>query len=99
MTAAKAWQLGFSLIVLFIVLSELAGALHDYQLARIGINRDVLLTSLWGLPLVAAFLASYCSKRPKFWLGLSFALVLPLLGAPRRTLGDVRHGGGRTPSE
>lgn len=75
------WQLGFLVILLFVLIGELSATFHDYVFYRVGVNRNVFLFVLWILPPGAAFIASYFSTRYKLLSGLSYAIVLPILGA------------------
>lgn len=75
------WQLGFLVILLFVLIGELSVIFDDYVFYRVGVNRNVFLFVLWILPAGAAFIASYFSRRYKLLSGLSYAIVLPILGA------------------
>ena len=77
----NAWSLGLSILIFFIISSELTVVFHDYIFYRLGINRNILLTLLWSLPFFSAFIASYYSKKYKLFYGLSYILLLPLFGA------------------
>lgn len=75
------WRLGFLVILLFVLVGELSAIFHDYVFYRVGVNRNVFLFVLWILPAGAAFIASYFSKRYKLLSGISYVIVLPILGA------------------
>jgi len=80
LASKNAWSLGFIVILLFIILSELSFFFGEYLFHRLGISRNLVLILLWGLPLLAAFLTSYYAREHKLILGLSFLLIVPLLG-------------------
>jgi len=77
----KAWGIGMALVVAFAILGQLASAFGDYVFFRLGINRDVVLGALWLLPLAAAYIATRYAPERKLLAGLSFVLVVPLIGA------------------
>ncbi|MES2675648.1 MAG: hypothetical protein V4660_15515 [Pseudomonadota bacterium] len=76
-----AWGMGYLLILMSILLGELSVAFHDYFYQRLGLNRNILLTLLWGLFFLAAYIASYYSSRFKLLLGFSYIFVIPLTAA------------------
>ena len=79
--SSNAWCLGLSILIFFIVFSEMTVVFNEYIFHRLGINRNFLLTTLWFLPLVASFVAAYYSEKHKLIYGLSYIILLPLLGA------------------
>lgn len=84
----KAWSMGFSLILLFIVLGEIVVAFNDYFFHRLNINRDLLLGVLWSLPFLAAFTTSFYLRKFNLWLIATYIVALPLLAA----LAHYLHG-------
>lgn len=84
----KAWPIGVCLVIAFAILGELAAMFGDYVFHRLGLNRDIVLSALWILPLAAAYIATRYSPDRKLLAGLSFLLVVPLVG----TLSHVVHG-------
>ena len=77
----KAWLLGLLILVLFIVLGELSLVFGEYVFYRLGFDRNSLLLALWVMPVVASFVAAYYSESYKFLWGMSYILVLPILGS------------------
>lgn len=84
-----AWAIGVALVVAFAILGELAIAFGDYVFYRLGVNRNVVMGALWILPLVAAYIATRYSPERKLLAGLSFLLVVPLIGACAHLLGGA----------
>ena len=76
----RAWAVGVALVVAFAILGELAIVFGDYVFHRLGANRNIVLGALWILPLAASFIATRYSGKWKLLAGLSFLLVVPLLG-------------------
>lgn len=81
LTPTKAWSLGLLIILLFLTIGELSAAFNEYVFHRLGINRSIFLFILWMFPLLAAFITSYFSSKYKVILGLSYILIVPILGA------------------
>jgi len=77
----NAWAIGVALVVAFAILGELAIAFGDYVFYRLGVNRSMVLGALWVLPLAAAYIATRYSTERKLLAGLSFLLVVPLIGS------------------
>lgn len=86
MRFSRAWLQGLLVIVMFVLIGELAVAFNDYVFYRLGINRTVFMFALWLLPVASAFIATYFSKRSRLLAGLSYAIVLPLLGSSAHLL-------------
>jgi len=80
MNDVKAWWIGFGLIVIFVLMSELTIIFREYVYSRLGLSRNFILTMLWLLPVIASFLVVYLSKERRVLKGLSFILVLSVLG-------------------
>lgn len=80
MNDAKAWWTGFALITAFVLVSELTVVFNEYVYGRLGLSRNLILTILWLLPVIASFLVVYLSKKKRVFKGLSFILVLSVLG-------------------
>lgn len=80
MNDAKAWWIGFTLIVAFVLISELTVLFREYVYSRLGLSRNLILTLLWLLPVIASFLVVYLSKKRRVLKGLSFVLVLSVFG-------------------
>lgn len=80
MNDAKAWWMGFALIVVFVFIGELTLAFKEYVFYRLGLNRDLILSAFWLLPVVASFLVVYLSKKGRTFKGLSLIPVLSVLG-------------------
>jgi hypothetical protein len=78
---STAWMQGCLAIFIFVLVGELSVLFNNYVFHRLGINRTVFLSALWILPLIAAFIASYFSERHKLLAGLSYTIMLPLLGS------------------
>jgi hypothetical protein len=76
----KAWGIGVALVVAFAILGELAIGFGDYVFHRLGANRNIVLGALWILPLAASFVATRYSAQRKLLAGLSFLLIVPLIG-------------------
>lgn len=85
----RAWLQGFLVILIFVLIGELVVAFNDYVFFRLGINRTVFLFVLWLLPVAAAFIATYFSKRNRLLAGLSYAIALPLLGSSAHLLSGL----------
>ena len=79
-TFGKPWTLGMLLILAFALFGELLVVFDDYIFHRVGINRDALLLTLWTLPILASYIASYFSKKHKLLTGLSYMILFPLVG-------------------
>ena len=77
----KAWTLGIFILVMSSALGELSLVFDDYVFHRIGIARNAFIWSSWLLPLVAAFLAARYSQAHKLLAGLSYLILLPLIGS------------------
>jgi hypothetical protein len=77
----KPWAFGFLLVLAFAVIGELLMAFDSYIFHRLGISRNLLLTTLWLLPMAASFVASAFSQKHQLLAGLSFLLLFPLVGA------------------
>jgi len=77
----KPWAIGVALVVAFAILGEMAVIFGDYVFHRLGLNRNIVLGALWILPLVASYVATRYSPDRKLLAGLSFLLVVPLIGA------------------
>ena len=75
-----AWQFGCLLLIAFVFLGHLFDVIPMYAFERLGMNRDVLTIVIWVLPLFAAFVASRYSERHGWLLGMSYAILLPVLG-------------------
>jgi hypothetical protein len=76
----KLWWIEFLLIAAFVLMSELSIVFREYVYIRLGLNRNVVLGALWLLPVIASFLVTYFSTQRKALMGLSFILVLCVLG-------------------
>lgn len=76
----KPWAIGVALVVAFAILGEVAVIFSDYVFHRLGLNRDLVLGGLWILPLAASYVATRYSADRKLLAGLSFLLVVPLIG-------------------
>jgi len=76
----NSWWLGFLLIIAFVLLSEMIVIFNEYFYHRLGLNRNLVLTLLWLLPVLASFLAVYFSEKGHFVTGLSYIPVLGFLG-------------------
>ncbi len=86
MRFSRAWLQGFLAIVIFVLIGELAIAFNDYAFYRLGINRTAFLFALWLLPVAGSFIATYASRQNRLFAGLSYAIVLPLLGSSAHLL-------------
>jgi hypothetical protein len=75
----RPWQIGFILVLATAVVGELLLVPGDYVFHRLGVSRDALLLSLWVLPVLASFVATYYSKKHKLLSGLSFLVLVPLI--------------------
>ena len=80
MNGLRSWWIGFSLIIIFILMSELAVVFRDYVFSRLGLNRNLVLTLLWLLPAIASFVVVYFSRDRKILKGLSLIPLLSVLG-------------------
>jgi len=54
----KPWAVGALIVVAACLLGELVTTVDGYVFARVGLNRDSVLIVIWGLPLIAAFVAT-----------------------------------------
>ena len=77
----KAWTLGVLLILAFAIVGELLVAFDDYVFHRLGVDRNLTLSILWVLPLVAAYVATRYSRQHKLLAGLSYLVILTFVGA------------------
>jgi hypothetical protein len=77
---AKTWWIGVSLIVTFILMGELAMLFREYLYSRLGLSRDLILSVLWLLPIIASFIVVYHSNKKKVLKGFSLIIVLSVLG-------------------
>ncbi|MCU7850531.1 MAG: hypothetical protein KZQ89_21675 [Candidatus Thiodiazotropha sp. (ex Lucinoma kastoroae)] len=77
----KPWMLGLLILLMFVVLGELSVVFGDYVFHRLSIDRSTLLWILWLMPLVAAYVAARYSMTHKLLAGLSYLILLPLIGA------------------
>jgi hypothetical protein len=75
----KAWWIGFALIIFFILTSESTIIFKEYFFIRLGLNRNLVLTVLWSLPIFASFIAVSFSTYNRIIIGLSYILILSLL--------------------
>ena len=89
---SSAWTFGCLIIVAFVFLSELTVVFHDYVFLRLGLRRDFVLTLLWFLPVVASFITSYYSRRYGAIFGLTYMLVLPVIGASGHYISGLLGG-------
>jgi len=80
-TIGNAWAIGVALVVAFAILGELAIAFGDHVFYRLGVNRSMVLSALWILPLAASYIATRYAQDRKLLAGLSFLLVVPLIGS------------------
>lgn len=80
MSDFRAWLVGFSLIVIFIILGEFTTVFREYVYHRLGFNRNFVLTLLWLLPVVAAYCVVAFSNRRRVLKSLSLIVVLSILG-------------------
>lgn len=85
----KAWGLGVLLILAFAIVGELLVAFDDYVFHRLGVDRNLTLSILWVLPLVAAYVAARYSPQHKLLAGLSYLLILPFVGAAAHFVSGV----------
>lgn len=85
----KAWGLGVLLILAFAIVGELLVAFDDYVFHRLGVDRNLTLSILWVLPLVAAYVAARYSPQHKLLAGLSYVLILPFVGAAAHFVSGV----------
>ena len=76
----RPWAVGVVIVVASCLLGELVGVVDSYVFARVGLNRDLVLVVIWGLLLVAAFVATYFSESRKLLAGLSMMVVFPVVG-------------------
>lgn len=60
-------------------LQHLLDAIPAYVFSRLGVDRGLLALALWILPVGAAYGASRYSNKHGWLLGLSYALLLPVL--------------------
>lgn len=88
----KAWALGVLLILAFAVAGELLVLFGDFVFYRLGINRDLVMGVLWALPFAASYVASRYSPTRKVVSGLSFLLLLPLIGTTTHLLAGALGG-------
>ena len=77
---AKPWLIGFLILLLFVILGEMTVAFSEYFYQRTGFNRNYILMILWILPLIASLYAAYYAQNYKFILGMSYVVLLPILG-------------------
>lgn len=80
MNNTKAWWIGFILIATFILLSELTVVFKEYVYSRLGLSRNLILSVLWLLPIIASFVVVSLSQKRRVLNGLSLILVLSVLG-------------------
>lgn len=69
------------LLLLNVIISEFAVVIDDYVYHRLGVNRGYFSMFLWLFPLLAAFIASFYSRKRKLISGLSYILVFPVLAS------------------
>lgn len=78
---STAWVQGLLAILFFVLVGELSVQFNEYVFHRLGINRTAFMSVLWALPVAAAFIAARYSKQNKLLAGMSYAILLPLLGS------------------
>lgn len=76
MSDTKVWWAGCSVLFFFVLTSELTVVFNEYVYGRLGLNRNALVSALWALPICAAFLVSYFSKKKRLLKALSLVVVL-----------------------
>ncbi|MDH5573560.1 MAG: hypothetical protein OEY89_17480 [Gammaproteobacteria bacterium] len=76
---SKAWKIGFLIILLFTIASELLLVFDDYVFTRIGIDRNIIKLIFWLTPMFAAYIATYYSKTNKLLMGLSYIILFPVI--------------------
>ena len=80
MNDVKVWWIGFTLIVVFVLMGELTVVFREYVYSRLGLSRNLILSILWLLPIIASFMVVYLSKKRGWLKGLSLILVLGVCG-------------------
>ena len=75
----KPWTIGFMILLLYVFIGELLTWFDDYVFDRIGVNKNILTCLLWGLPLLASYVASYYSEKRKLFNALSYLVLFPLM--------------------
>lgn len=80
MNDTKAWWIGFVPIVAFVLMGELTVVFKEYVYSRLGLNRNLILSVLWLLPIIASLAVVSLSKKRRVLRGLSLILVLSVLG-------------------
>lgn len=80
MTDLRAWFVGCVLTVVFVLASELTVVFREYVYDRLGLSRNLILSMLWLLPVIASFWATFFSERHGVLKSLSLIIVLGLLG-------------------
>lgn len=69
------------MLSLFIILGEASVVFHEYVFHRIGMNRNVLLSVLWLVPLSAAYFLVLLSKSFAFWQLTLNVIFISIVGS------------------
>lgn len=74
------WLIGLIICIIFTIIANSLILNHDLIFHRLGINRNLLVSLLWIIPIYASFTATYHAERNKALLGLSYTIAIPLIG-------------------
>ncbi len=79
MSRLKVWLIGLTIILVFVFLSEFAIIFKGYVFGRFGLNRNLILTILWLLPIVSSFIAVFFPEKNGIIAGISYIPILSFL--------------------
>lgn len=80
MNDTKAWWISVTIITAFVLMSELIVIFREFVYVRMGLSRNLVLSLLWVMPVIAAFLTAFLSEKRRIVKALSLVLVLSVLG-------------------
>ncbi len=87
------WIVGNIILTMFFVFAGSISYVPSYVYERIGLNRDILLLLLWIIPIYVSYYVTINTKNYNILFGLSFILMLPLLGGLTHYINTKYMGG------